>query len=269
MLTALIRRSLLAGGFCLSLMSTAAMADPSTFIVNPSAIGASGPTVPNVNFTDFSYVALVNQTATNGTGTFNEQGAGFFSSYRFPTLPDVLPNTGINTNYKLYGVFTGAGTVAPTPGVPGGETATFNSFTLKLFVDPSLNSTITTSPVGTVGGVVSIGGTADDVLVGQSSGLVAGQAHAFPGLANGDFKVLVNFNPVGGFLSGPFVLGLNIANFNGVNTTLTGFSLDNFNSGRIDGSGNLSFNVVPEPTSLLLLGSGLAALGWYGRKARR
>jgi hypothetical protein len=39
---------------------------------------------------DFSYVALVNQTATNGTGTFNEQGAGLFSSYRFPTLPDVV-----------------------------------------------------------------------------------------------------------------------------------------------------------------------------------
>ncbi|WP_447983995.1 flocculation-associated PEP-CTERM protein PepA [Nitrospira sp. Nam74] len=259
-----VRGSLLTAGLGLSLMVTVASAD--TFTVNPGAIGASGPTVPSVNFADFSYVALVNQTATAGTGTFNEQGAGFFSSYRFPTLSDVVPNSGINTNYKLYAVFTGGGTVAPTPGIPGGTTATFNNFNLRLFVDRDMNSTITASPVGTVGGTVSVANTADDVLVGQSTGLVAGEAHAFPGLANGDFKVLVNFTPVGGFLSGPFVAGLTIGTFNGVNTSLTGFSMGNFNSGRIDGSGNLSFSAIPEPASLLLVGSGLAALGWMRRR---
>jgi hypothetical protein len=77
------------------------------------AVGVAAPTV-QANFTDFSYVALVNQTATNGTGTFNEQGAGFFSSYRFPGLADVLANAGINTNYKLYAAFVADGTVAPT-----------------------------------------------------------------------------------------------------------------------------------------------------------
>jgi len=266
MISSLVRSSILATGFVLSGLGAVAFAD--TFSVNPGAIGVGGPTVPNVNYADFSYVALVNQTATNGTGTFDEQGAGFFSSYRFPTLSDVLPNTGLNTNYKLYAVFAGAGTVAPTPGIPGGETATFTSFNLKLYVDPSLNSTILVSPVGTPGGTVSLTGTADDILVGQSSALVAGQAHAFPGLANGDFKVLVNFQPVGGFLSGPFSLALTLGTFDGVNTSLQGFSLNSFTSGRIDGSGNLSFTAVPEPTSLLLLGSGLAALGWARRRTR-
>lgn len=264
MIKSVIRESLLAAGMVLSVMSAVASAD--SFTVNPGAVGASGPTVANVNFTDFSYVALVNQTATAGTGTFNEQGAGFFSSYRFPNLPDVVTNSGINTNYKLYAVFTGSGTVAPTPSIPGGTTATFTDFNLRLFVDRNMNSTINASPVGTPGGTVTVANTADDVLVGQSAGLVAGQAHAFPGLANGDFKVLVNFNPVGGFLSGPFTLGLNIANFNGVNTSLTGFSMGSFTSGRIDGSGNLSFSVIPEPASLLLVGSGLAALGWLRRR---
>jgi hypothetical protein len=264
MLTSFLRRSLLAGGLVLSAMTAVASAD--TFTVNPGAIGVTGPTV-QAAFADFSYVALVNQTATNGTGTFNEQGAGFFGSYRFPNLSDVVPNSGINTNYKLYAVFTGDGTVAPTPAL-GGITATFNHFNLSLYVDPNLNSSIVASPVGTVGGTVSIAGGADDILVGQSAGLIAGEAHAFAGLANGDFDVQVRLNPVGGFLSGPFVLNLTIADFNGVNTTLTGFSLNNFTSGRIDGSGNLSLTAVPEPSALLLLGSGLAALGWFNRKPR-
>jgi len=180
-----IRRSALAVGMLMSLMSGTALADPTTFSVNPGAIGVAGPTVPNVNYVDFSYVSLVNQTATNGAGTFNEQGAGFFSSYRFPTLSDVVPNSGINTNYQLYGVFTGSGTVAPTIGTPGGQTATFSNFSLRLFVDPNKNTTITASPAGTVGGTVSVGNTADDILVGQSSALISGESHAFPGLAWG------------------------------------------------------------------------------------
>ena len=170
MLRSVVRSGVIATGLLLSCFGAVASADT---LVNPGAIGVGGPTVPNVNFADFSYVALVNQTATNGTGTFNEQGAGFFSSYRFPTLSDVLPNTGINTNYKLYATFTGAGTVAPTIGILGGETATFTSFALKLFVDPSLNSAIVASPVGTPGGTVTVSGAADDILVGQSTALVA------------------------------------------------------------------------------------------------
>ena len=75
---------MLATGLVLSCLGGIASAD--TFTVNPGAIGVGGPTV-NVNFADFSYVALVNQTATAGTGTFNEQGAGFFSSTGSPRCP--------------------------------------------------------------------------------------------------------------------------------------------------------------------------------------
>ncbi len=242
----------------LALNALPAFADPVT-------IDQPGGSPLTASFIDFSYVALVNQTATAGTGTFNEQGAGFFGSYRGPTLADVVPGSGLNNTYKLYAVYSGAGNVAPTTGTPGGITATFTSFNLRLFLDPGMNTTITASPVGTPGGTVSIGGTtSDDVLVGQSTGLIAGQSHAFAGLANGDFNVVVNFNAVGGFLSSP--LAIQFADFNGVNTSLQGFSMGNFTSGRVDGSGNVSFTAVPEPTTLLLIGSGLAALGWIHRK---
>lgn len=250
-----IRLAALVGILALSVLP--ALADPIT-INQPG-----GPPV-TASFIDFSYVALVNQTATAGSGTFNEQGAGFFSSFRHPTLADVVSNTGLNNSYKLYAVFAGDGTVAPTAGIPGGQTATFNNFNLRLFLDPGMNTTITASPVGTPGGTVSVGGTSDDVLVAQSTGLIAGEAHAFPGLANGDFNVSLSLQPVGGFLSAP--LPIAFADFNGVNTSLQGFSPGNFTSGRIDGSGNVSFSVIPEPTTLLLIGSGLAALGWIRRK---
>jgi len=254
--TTLFAARALAVAACLLPMT--AMADPIT--VNPSAAGVSGSSF-TASFIDFSYVALVDQTATNGTGNFNIDGGGFFSSFRHPDLPTSVANTGINTNYKMYATFNGTGTVSPTTGVPGGMTATYNTFQMSIFVDKNSNTTIVADGIGAPNGTVTTGGTtSDDVLVGNTTGLIAGESHVFPGLANGDFHMKLHFTPVGGFLSG----GL-IADFNGVNTSLQGITMGSFVDGRIDGSGNVSLG-VPEPGTLLLIGSGLAALGWMRRK---
>src|SRR5688572_6788924 len=119
MFTSLVRRSLIGATLAVGFMSSLALAQPTSFTVTPGAVGEPGSPF-TATYMDYSYVALVDQTATNGTGTFSEQGAGFFSSFRHPTLDAVVANTGINTNYKIYGVFDGTGTVAPTAGSPGG-----------------------------------------------------------------------------------------------------------------------------------------------------
>ncbi|WP_447976565.1 PEP-CTERM sorting domain-containing protein [Candidatus Nitrospira bockiana] len=234
---------------CALLTSTLAMAAP--FQVNP---GALSPPAPQASFTaslvDFSYQATLNQQTTGGASTctaanpctFQQTGTASFSNFKNGFTTPVL-NSGLNENpgYTLTGQFAGAGTAVPLNST--GLDATFHDFQLRLF--------------------------ADGQLIGQSTGLIEGQAHFFgPDLAKGDFHVRLQFDPVGGFLSGPFILGLNEANFNGNNTNAVGMTLGNIQGARLEGSGNFFPSVIPEPTTLLLLGSGLVGLGLLARRSR-
>lgn len=242
MLSLRIRRftsAALMAGTAVGILLTASFAGAVSFTVNPSVVGA-----PQSSFSaalvDFSYSATVNQTAPAGTCTtatpctFTESGTGSFSNFK-TNFTTPVTNSGLNQSpgYTLTGQFTGSGTAVP---FSSGILANFNSFNLRLF--------------------------ANSTLVAQSTGLVQGQAHVFgPDLAKGDFHVVLNIEPVGGFFSGPFQLGLNTADFAGNNTNVSGFSLGSFQNGQIQGSGNLTFNVIPEPATLLLIGTGLAMLG--------
>jgi hypothetical protein len=245
MLSAWVRTGLAVSA--LAFITTPAWAD--TFQVNPGAIGApQGSFAADV--ADFSYNATVNQTGPTGcvpSCAFTETGTASFSGFKVGAFNTPVLNSGLNQNpgYTLTGAFTASGT-AVNDGT-GGIRATFNAFNLTLNTQ--------TLPGG------------PSTLVAQSAGLVAGDAHIFGAdLAQGDFHVVLKLNPVGGFLSGPFVLNLTTANFAGNNTTITGFSLGAFTGGHIVGSGNLTVQAVPEPASLLLLGSGMAGIAWYRRR---
>lgn len=236
------------GTLALAFGSTVAFAAPVSFQVNPGAVGAPQSTF-TAGVVDFSYQATVNQQTTGGASTctvanpcnFQETGTGSFSNFKQADFTTPVINSGLNQSpgYTLTGQFSGAGTVRPLA-VGTGLEATFTSFKLDLF--------------------------ANGIPVGTSTGLVSGQAHVFGAdLAKGDFHVVVNFQPIGGFFSGPFQLAL--ADFAGNNINVSGFSFGSFTGGTIQGSGDLTFQtqqpVIPEPSTLLLLGTGLAALGLW------
>jgi hypothetical protein len=218
-------------------------------------------------FIDFSYQAEVDQTGFN----FAESGFAFFSTFQAELGSPVDAGiSGLNLDYRMYAVFAGNGTTAVNGA--GGIDGTFNAFAAAILIDPNEDTVCSVGAIGGANESVSCSNNGDDVLILIGT-LDEGGFHVFPGLAAGDFDVLLQVTGFdatvwgGDAFAGPVVQ----ADMNGVNTQIAGIAAPptDFVDGRIIGSGNVSFQSVPEPGSLSLLALGLLGFGVMMRRRLR
>ncbi|HJU05611.1 MAG TPA: PEP-CTERM sorting domain-containing protein [Nitrospiraceae bacterium] len=241
----------------------------STIQINPASLGSSKASF-NADSIDFSYQLRIDQVAPAGTCsvvipcTFTGSGGLSFSTFRSGVSNTPIPasTSGLNMSpggYTVFGDFTGTGTAVPFTDANG---------------DPALRATFNTFRVLLIGQ-----GTSSNIIIRVASGsLVSGEAHVLMPLsaqAKGDFNILTNFGAlIPCFRCEPFFGSLPpTATFAGGITDVTGVTFGTFSGATIQGSGTLSFtnavpSAVPEPSSLLLLSSGLAGLGWFFHRRR-
>ena len=272
-------KKLLAVAAGLALTSVSALAShvpalsfgPEKFIVNPSAAGIGEPNGPfTAGSISFDYRALVTQDGTVSPATFAENGSVFFNPFRVSVGGQAInvATSGLGLNYELYALFTALGT--STTNGAGGRDGLFNDFGIQFFVDRNSDTTFNAS--GSQASTLPTGGIADDVLV-LTGNLQVGGFHVFPNLAAGDFDVIFN---VTGFGTTSFFSvttdgqRLSQGDLNGVNSTIIGLGSGSgsFTNAEIDGSGNNTYQSIPEPTSLALVGIALVGGALARRKAQ-
>jgi hypothetical protein len=230
------------------------------FTVNP--LGAIENFVADKLTGNYTEIATFNP---NGTFTANVKwtAAAFVANDGTTQLTTTATQTGLNSQYGIYALYTAAGTYSTANGrtdfvfTPG-------TGALALYLDQNNNTTFTEG-VSTY----TLANVSDDLTLANGIAL-SGNGYIDPN--NGECKAGIFCGAFGSTTS--FNLTANGSEFFIAPSPFYQLSfqsgqVNNFTpSGRqlVNGSLDVSFNDVPEPASLALLGLGLAGLGLSRRR---